>query len=1636
MPDQTNPDDPRRHRLDEVIGAFLVVLDAGENPNPDEWMARHPELSPELAEFFADRERVDEVVEPLRKAPDTTTHVAFSHSTTGGDRDASAALPKGTRVRYFGDYELEKVLGEGGMGIVYKARQISLNRAVALKMIRTARFASDDDLRRFQNEAEAVARLDHPNIVPIFEVGQFEDQHYFSMKLIAGERLDKRLKDYVADPRRAARLVAVTAGAIHHAHQRGILHRDLKPANILIDSDGHPHVTDFGLAKRVDRDSELTRSGAIVGTPAYMAPEQASGSRGAVTTSTDVYELGAVLFALLTGRAPFGGATVLDTLEQVRERPPEPLRKLNPRVPRDLEVISLKCLEKDPRRRYASADALDEDLKRWLAGEPIAARPVGNAARAWMWCRRNPIVAGAAALVAASLVAASLLSLLYANEQYLRATEQAEASATISGLNVSLEKERNDLKTSVADLNRRLAMLCFERAQRAFDSGQVNHGLLWLAETWRYALQADDRAWQHLARANLSYWRYQDPEIRSAVSHYLACSPDGKTILAGGEGTSVRLWDVDSARPIGQPMVPEEGLIRSPVFSRDCKTIVTTGGAKTARLWDAATGLLVGQPLVHQDFVTSTAFSPDGKIVLTGSMDRTARLWDARTGRPIGGPMVHHDPVWSAVFSPDGKTILTEGSGKAARLWNAASGQPVGKPLEHQNSSSLLQTFSPDSKTVLTAGSDRTARLWDAATGLPIGPPMVHQAFIQSAAFSPDGKTIVTGSSDMSARLWDAVTALPIGPPLENEGSPWSPQETHVSFSPDSKTFVVRNSGGASVRLGNSATGLPVGKPLEHQGRVSSVAFSPDGKTVATGSWDRMVRLWDAATGLPVGPAIMHKDAVIDVAFSHEGTAIVTRTADGTARKWNATTGSPLGQPVEFPSRAQFTFSPDGDRVLTVGEEVAEKAQLWDVSTGLRVGQSMEDPDAIRGAAFSPDGKTILTVSQSNTLRRWSAATGRPVGQHMDLGEITGQPPAGQLPSLQLGISLMYSPDGRSFVTIDFGRTAQLWKADSGQSIMSQTDALVAVFSPDAKVLVTGGTDKKARLWDASTGQSIGQSMEHQGAVLTAAFSPDGKTVLTGSDDKKARLWYAASGQPIGQALVHQAAVRSVAFNRGGKTILTMPNNAMRVWDVATSRLIGQPIVQGINSRWAFSPDMNTILTGGFDSPARLWDAATGQPIGPPLLQHQEKLIAAAYSPDGITIATESVSAAEMGSGFGDPSTARLWHLPAPMDDDFPRIKVWVETTTGLVVDDEGKITTLGTEAWQVRSEQLRQLGGPPKSDSRWLFDPILYGPDPTARARAWVERKCWVEAEAAFAEVIRARPLRAAVWAERGRFYAMRLEPAKAAADFARALVLGDRPSWALRSMMHSVTEGRDPILLADLVADAKILDRVLTLLPADLAALSVELLFRRAEHLAQEGRLDLARAVIVRAGALPWLEAKLSIPVFQRAEMFAALGCAEQVSYFLRNYQRTKSASVANSLAWYCVLAPNAVDDPDAPVRFAELAVKRFPAEQKHLALNTLGEALYRAGRFQDAIRRLVEGIKGRKGTEEPADWTFLAMAHHRLGHREETRRWLDKLRNHHPSTDPNRFWDELEIRLLRSEAEAVILYDPVFPANPFAR
>ncbi len=334
-------------------------------------------------------------------------------------------LSEPTRVRYFGDYELLREIARGGMGVVYRARQVSLNRPVALKMILAGQLAGDDDVKRFHLEAEAAANLDHPGIVPIYEIGEHDGQHYFSMGFVEGTSLAAKVVDGPLPPHEAAELVRQVAEAVQYAHEKGVIHRDLKPANVLLDAQGRPKVTDFGLAKKLQADSGLTHTGQVMGTPSYMPPEQAEGSN--VGPSADVYALGAILYCLLTGRPPFQAATPMDTLLQVVGQEPVPVRQLNASVSRDLETICLKCLEKEPGKRYATAGELADDLGRFLDHEPIRARPVGPFGRLTRWCLRNPVPAG---LLSALLVTAlsAFLAILWQWSKAERARHAAVAA--------------------------------------------------------------------------------------------------------------------------------------------------------------------------------------------------------------------------------------------------------------------------------------------------------------------------------------------------------------------------------------------------------------------------------------------------------------------------------------------------------------------------------------------------------------------------------------------------------------------------------------------------------------------------------------------------------------------------------------------------------------------------------------------------------------------------------------------------------------------------------------------------------------------------------------------------------------------------------------------------------------------------------------------------------------------------------------------------------------------------------------------------------------------------------------------------------------------------------------------------------
>lgn len=415
----------RDDRFDEVLLEYMRRRDCVEEVDREEFIAAHPDVADELRAYFADSDAVEEVVRPAARANDASS------------REEAEAVPLDV-IRYFGDYELLEEIGRGGMGVVYRARQRSLNRIVAVKMILAGRLARQEDVDRFRREAEAAAQLKHPNIVTIFEVGEHEGQHYFSMDFVAGRSLGEIVREGPLSSRLAATYVKKIADAVEYAHQQGTLHRDLKPANVLIADNDEPIVTDFGLAKRVESDPGLTASGARLGSPSYMSPEQAAGRNEDVGPASDIYSLGATLYELLAGRPPFRADSTAATLLQVLGSEPVTPRLLNPTVDRELDTICLKCLEKDPARRYGAASALADDLSRWLDGRAIQARPVGRVEKTWRWCRRNPVVAtlgiGTTLLVVLLAIAGPLVAIYQAElrEQAEVARGKAQASRTLA----------------------------------------------------------------------------------------------------------------------------------------------------------------------------------------------------------------------------------------------------------------------------------------------------------------------------------------------------------------------------------------------------------------------------------------------------------------------------------------------------------------------------------------------------------------------------------------------------------------------------------------------------------------------------------------------------------------------------------------------------------------------------------------------------------------------------------------------------------------------------------------------------------------------------------------------------------------------------------------------------------------------------------------------------------------------------------------------------------------------------------------------------------------------------------------------------------------------------------------------------
>jgi WD40 repeat protein len=1032
---------------------------------------------------------------------------------------AGNGLHRGERLRYFGDYEIRRELGRGGMGVVYEARQISLNRPVALKMIRAGVLADDAELRRFQNEADAVAALDHPGIVTIYEVGEHDGQSYFSMKLVPGESLAARLDRYRDDPRAAARLVAEAAEAVHHAHLRGILHRDLKPANILVDEQGQPHVTDFGLAKKVEGDSELTQSGAILGTPAYMAPEQASGRRGAATTSSDVYGLGAILYALLTGRSPFGGGSAVETLDAVRTQPPEPPTRLNPRLSRDLEVVCMKCLDKAPARRYTSARALAEDLRCYLAGEPITARPVGSVQRAWMWCRRNKGIAALGALLVASLMAGTAFSLAFAFRAN-QAAGLASREADRAGKEATRANDQAEAARRQRDWSERLRYIAeINLAQRDWEAGNAALARRRLADlASKQPGGLDLRGWE---------WYYLDaafqPELRVLRGNLpdafntVAFAPDGGRLASGDIAGTVRIWDAATGRELATLRGPQSE-VGSVAFAPDGRTLASGYGDGTARLWDTATWRGLATLHAQEGPVWTVAYAPDGRTLVSGGNDGMV-LWDAAAGRELATLGAPQGEVLTVAFAPDGRTLASSGGGPTRRsrrsdgtvqLWNLAS-RCLTVTLRGHHGSVYSVAFAPDGRSLASGGSDGTVRIWDRASGRETRAFQGHQGAARSVAFAPDGTGLASGGADGTVRIWGLATDRETVALHGQEGEVWT-----VRFAPDGRTLASGGSDG-SVRLWDT-TSRPETRTFQgHRGAARSVAFAPDGRWLASAGEDKTVRIWDTTSAREMNTLRGHQGELSTVAFASDGRTLASGGYDWTVRIWDIISGRETATLRGHRGGvSSLAFAPDGRRLASVGHDGT--VRICDPVSGHETAMPRANLRDVRSVAFAPDGRTVASAAGfDGTVQVWDLASGRVIGT------LRGHPP------------LALSPDGQTLaMTGEAGtsRVLQIRDLASGRVIVTlrghQGEVSSVTFAPDGQRLASGGSDGTVRIWDLASGRETATLRGPQGGISSVAFAPDGQTLATAGFDGTVQLWDAAPLTP--QRRVHREALGLARF--------------------------------------------------------------------------------------------------------------------------------------------------------------------------------------------------------------------------------------------------------------------------------------------------------------------------------------------------------------------------------------------------------------------------------------------------------------------------------------------------------------------------
>jgi WD40 repeat protein len=1004
-------------------------------------------------------------------------------------------------------------IGEGGFGIVFMAEQTEpVRRKVALKVLKPG-MDTRQVVARFEAERQALALMDHPNIARVLDGGQTAGgRPYFVMDLVKGLPITEYCDQGRLALRERLELFVSLCQAVQHAHQKGIIHRDLKPSNVLVTlHDGKPlvKVIDFGIAKALGQqltDKTLfTGFAQMVGTPLYMAPEQAALSDVDVDTRSDVYSLGVLLYELLTGTTPFEKDRLkelsLDELRRIirEEEPPRPStrlstvaqaattasenrhsdpRKLSRLVRGELDWIVMKALEKDRGRRYESASALAADVQRYLADEQVQACPPSAWYRFRKFARRKRSALAVAACV------------------FL-------AFAGIAG----------GIGWAVRDRGAREEALERERRTLYF---------------YRITLAHQDLSANNLGRA-LKFLEECPEDLRQWEWHYLMrLSRDEPLVL--------------------QAKTEVNGV----AFSPDGERLASAGGDGTVKVWKSRTGEVVLEFQAHDTSAVSVAFHPDGKHLASAGVDGWVKVWDLTASPKVQevfrgscDALRKFGTAYVVAFRPPDGRQLAAGSDGAVRVWDWGSGQLLHTFPGHDHHS-ISVAFSPDGRRLATGSWREGPRLWDLTDGSLLRTFTRHLHPISALAFSPDGARLASSSMDRSVKVWDTTT----GERLHNLPHPGT--VLCVAYSPDGRRLASSGED-KTVRVWDAQTGREVLSLRGHADMCGCVAFSPDGRRLASSSADRTIRIWDATPlqGNEGQQALLtfskHNDEIRSVAFSPDGRWIASAGHGADVKVWDAATGRPR---VEFNGDTLVVFGlawhPDGQRIAAAGDDGRQgTVKVWDVQNG-RGAFALPGGQEYFTAAFSPDGRYLVTGRLSGAVQVWDARTGDPIGT---LGTHTREVRA-----------VVFSRDGKHLATASPDGQVKLWdatrlgeKQEARLTLRARVPrpSLNVAFSPDGLWLATGGERNTVKIWDVETGKELQTLLGHGGEVYTLAFSPDGRWLASGGEDSTVKVWDSHTGKLVRTFRGHTGLVSSVAFSPDGLRLVSgSRDTTVKVWDL------------------------------------------------------------------------------------------------------------------------------------------------------------------------------------------------------------------------------------------------------------------------------------------------------------------------------------------------------------------------------------------------------------------------------------------------------------------------------------------------------